>query len=351
MPRVAALTSLRFFAALWVLVFHLRIHLGAPLPFALERLVQAGPLAMTFFFVLSGFILVVASQGAEPWVDYRAYAWRRLARIYPVYLAYLLLFWLGIGFAGDLGGRPLRAGVMLGFADLTLTGAWFPQLFLGGFGRDGTWSLSAEVFFYALFPLILFHARGWSDVALRRAVGWSVVMASLAPILGHYLPPAGAVAETVYYSLPIFRLPEFCAGVFYAIWVLRDPARIPSGRWTAAAFLGLTLFLCFAAHALPYAGNDVVLVPVLLLAFAYFLKPSAGWVARLLSTRALVFCGEISFSVYLVQIFTINLYKQHAAGWLGGAPGCFAMTLALAAGLHLAIEKPARAWMLAKNPS
>jgi peptidoglycan/LPS O-acetylase OafA/YrhL len=63
MRNVAPLTSLRFFAALWVLLFHLRIHLGSQQPFVLERLLLAGPLAMTFFFVLSGFILVVASLG------------------------------------------------------------------------------------------------------------------------------------------------------------------------------------------------------------------------------------------------------------------------------------------------
>jgi peptidoglycan/LPS O-acetylase OafA/YrhL len=132
MRNVAPLTSLRFFAALWVLLFHLRIHLGSPQPFVLERLLLAGPLAMTFFFVLSGFILVVASQDKEPWADLAGYAWRRFARIYPIYLTYLLLFWAVIGFSGNLGDRPFIAAVALGFTDLTLTNAWFPQGFLGG---------------------------------------------------------------------------------------------------------------------------------------------------------------------------------------------------------------------------
>lgn len=351
MNHVAPLTSLRFFAALWVLLFHLRIHLGTPQPLVLERLLQAGPLAMTFFFVLSGFILVVASQGKEPWVDLSGYARRRFARIYPIYLAYLMLFWAIIGFAGDLGGKPVRAAAFLGLTDLTLTNAWFPQLFLGGFGRDGSWSLSAEVFFYALFPLILLHARQLSDRSLTSALRWSVIFSALGPILGKYLPPQGAIPETVYYSLPIFRLPEFMAGVFYAVWVLRDSTRLPSGRKVAIWIVGLVAFLCVAARFLPYAGNDIILMPALLVTFAYFLRQEKGWAARLLSLRPMVFLGEISFGIYLMQILTINIYRQpgRGAGWMGGAVGCLLLTIILAAVVHLLVEKPVRRWLIAKT--
>jgi peptidoglycan/LPS O-acetylase OafA/YrhL len=351
MGQIAPLTSLRFFAALWVLLFHLRIHLGSPQPFVLERLLLAGPLAMTFFFALSGFILVVASQGKEPWLDFPGYAWRRFARIYPIYIAYLLLFWSTIGFAGDLGGSPLRGAVLLGLSDFTLTSAWFPQAFLGGFGRDGSWSLSAEVFFYGLFPLILLHARQLCDRKLMISLYWSVSLAALGPILGRYLPPQGAVPSTVYYSLPIFRLPEFTAGVFYAIWVLRDPARLPSGRKVALWLIGLAAFLCVAARALPYAGNDIILLPALLLLFSYFLREQKGWAAQLLSTRLMVFLGEISFSLYLMQIVTISLYRKpgHGDGYLGGALGCFVLTILLAILVHLLVEKPMRIWLLSKK--
>ena len=351
MSPIAPLTSLRFFAAFWVLLFHLRIHLADKQPFIFERILLGGPLAMTFFFVLSGFILVVASQGKEPWQDMSGYAWRRFARIYPVYLAYLLLFWFIIGFAGNLGTKPLRAAVLLGFTDLTLTNAWFPQAFLGGFGRDGTWSLSAEIFFYALFPFLLFHARQMSDRALVLAVRWSIAFAVSGALLGKYLPPQGSIAETVYYSLPIFRLPEFAAGVFYAVWLLRDTARLPSGRKLAVLSAVLFAYGCLVAHVFPYVAADFILIPFLLCLFAYFMREEASWASRLLSSRPLVFLGEISFALYLVQIFTINLYLQpgRGAGWMGGAFGCLAMTLLMAAAAHLLVEKPMRLWLLSKK--
>lgn len=351
MRNVAPLTSLRFFAALWVLLFHLRIHLGSPQPLVFERLLLAGPLAMTFFFVLSGFILVIASQDKEPLADFAGYAWRRFARIYPIYLTYLLLFWVVIGFSGNLGDRPLVAATALVFTDLTLTNAWFPQVFLGGFGRDGSWSLSAEVFFYALFPLILLHARQMSDRGIMIALRLSVGFAALAPVLGRCLPTRGAIPETVYYSLPIFRLPEFAAGVFYAVWILRDRSRLPSGQKVLWYLVGFVGFLCLIPRGLPYAGYDILLIPALLVLMAYFLRSEKSWSARLLSNRVSVFFGEISFGIYLMQILTISVYKMpgHGDGWMGGIVGCLAMTLALAVAAHLLVEKPVRIWLLSKK--
>lgn len=305
---------------------------------------------MTFFFVLSGFILVVASEGKNPLNDYSGYFWRRFARIYPIYIVYLLLIWSFIGFSDNLGDKPLLAVMLFGFTDLTLTNAWFPQGFMGGLGRESSWSLSAEVFFYAFFPVMLLHARKMSDQGLTLTLRWSVVVAALAPVIGRYLPAQGAIPGFVYYSLPIFRIPEFSAGVFYAVWVLRDPARLPSGRKVIIYLAGLTVFLFLTARALPSAGFDIMLIPALLVLIAYFLRADKNWASRLLSTRPLVFLGEISFCIYLMQIFTINLYRLpgHGATWMGGGYGCLAMTIVLAAAGHLLIEKPARKWILAK---
>ena len=64
--------------------------------------------------------------------------------------------WLLNGFAGPLGDKPVRSAVVHGLADLTLTNAWFPQMFMGGHGRDGqaygpcigNWICNAAVSFW-----------------------------------------------------------------------------------------------------------------------------------------------------------------------------------------------------------
>ncbi len=80
-PRLESLTVLRGFAALAVVVFHavLAFSPGSPLVHATRAL----PVAVSFFFVLSGFVLTWS------WTDDRPLAafWRdRAARILPVYL-------------------------------------------------------------------------------------------------------------------------------------------------------------------------------------------------------------------------------------------------------------------------
>lgn len=349
--NMPTLTSLRFFAALWILLFHLRIHLGTKQSPWLELPLQAGPLAMSFFFVLSGFILTVSCQGKDPCKDYGSYLLRRFARIYPLYLAYLFVAWPVIGFGASSADASFGSAALLGLADLTLVNGWFPQLFSGGLGRDGTWSLSVELFFYLLFPFLLLHARQMGDRALLLATAWMVIIAAMGAIMGRYLPPHGSINEAVYYSLPIFRLPEFFAGVAYATWLLRAPARSPSGL--ALAMLGVTLvvFLLFFARLLPYVGNDLALIPFLLALLGYAMRSDGGLLHRFLSLRPLVFLGEMSFAIYVVQIITVGLYRQpgREPGWLGGAWGCFALTMLVAAAAHLSIEKPARKWILSRS--
>lgn len=356
--HIPALTSLRFLAALWVFCFHLHIWHGDFGVSPVDKFLHSGFVGMAFFFVLSGFILAQASAGSEPLRDYRGYAVRRFARIYPIYLFILVAGWLLNGFAGPLGDKPLRSGIAHGLADLTLTNAWFPQMFMGGFARDGTWSLSVEVFFYALFPLILFHARGMSDRALTLGIRWAIGLMFFFSIMGKYLQPMDHFTQTVlFYSLPIFRLPEFVAGVFAGVLALRDTTVAPSGRKVAWAAIGLAAYLAVFAKTFPWVAQGIVALPCLILVFTYFAKTEDGWAAKLFSGRLFVFLGEASFSLYLVQLVTVPWFKAHADTLgLGMRPAiavCFVSTLVLACLVHILIERPLRPlvvrWLSPRN--
>jgi peptidoglycan/LPS O-acetylase OafA/YrhL len=345
--QIPALTSLRFLAAIWVFLFHLHIWHGNIGISPIDKFLHAGAVGMAFFFVLSGFILALASEGQEPLADYRGYAVRRFARIYPVYLFVLISSWTLNGFAGPLGDRPARSAVAHGLADFTLTNAWFPQMFMGGHARDGTWSLSVEVFFYALFPLILFHARNMSDRALTLGIRWAIGLMFFFSVMGKYVQPMDHFTQTVlFYSMPIFRLPEFVVGVFAGVLALRETTAVPSGRKVAWAVFGMVVFLSTFAKTFPWVAQGIVALPCLILVFTYFTKVTDGWAVWLFSSRTFVFLGEASFALYLVQLVTIPWFKSHAASLgLATRPAiavCFVVTLLLSCLVHLLVERPMR---------
>lgn len=100
-PRatIQPLNGLRGLAAVWLVLFHLRQPLLPTLPAsrlhsAVEAVPREGFLGVDFFFMLSGFILCYTYAGRmtrPSWSDYRAFAWRRFARTYPVYLLSVLI--------------------------------------------------------------------------------------------------------------------------------------------------------------------------------------------------------------------------------------------------------------------
>src|SRR4051812_21323168 len=166
--ELRSLTSVRFFAALGVVLYHYaRDALGAA-PSWLRTLIDSGAIGVTLFFVLSGFILVYVSSGSDlrdPQARRNFYV-RRVARVYPVYL----LAWMLVGIVSIARWTTLDASLTYaakvtavygGLAALLLQ-SWVPTA--APVWNWPGWSLSVEAFFYALFPflhplLVRFDAR------------------------------------------------------------------------------------------------------------------------------------------------------------------------------------------------
>src|SRR5215470_16314732 len=94
-PELPALTGIRFYAALIVFLSHLPLVPGADSLAGRRLLFNAGVVGVSFFFVLSGFILtynyVDIFRHRLPARDYKKFVWDRLTKIYPVHLAITLL--------------------------------------------------------------------------------------------------------------------------------------------------------------------------------------------------------------------------------------------------------------------
>src|SRR4051794_2329668 len=148
--HIKPLTSLRFFAAYWVVLFHYWPKLAVSFT---PAFVQKGYLGVELFFTLSGFILchVYLTSVGEGRFHYGSFLWARLARVYPLHLATLAgmglmaLAALAAGFRIDpniLSWKALPANVLMvhawGFAPVA---GW----------NHPSWSISAEWFAYLSF--------------------------------------------------------------------------------------------------------------------------------------------------------------------------------------------------------
>jgi len=191
-PRLNALTTLRFFAALHVVLFHVRVvGILSGGPWWYQNFASIGFVGVNFFFVLSGFILVYTYDG--PQLDAPKFWRARFARIYPAYALSLIVAAPFFFFAVRNLDLPFFAWSKAHFIPacvltLALLQSWVPQAALTW--NSVCWSLSVEALFYFVFPFFFAPQRQ----TLRK---------ESAPLAGRIL---------VDQHLPLFRLYPFSSG-------------------------------------------------------------------------------------------------------------------------------------------
>ena len=236
-----ALTSLRAFLAVGVVLFHYQLQWDPALGFS--PIIERSRLAVDAFFMLSGFILahVYGPAFASGGFSYRRFIVARLARLYPLHVAVLtgaLVMVLGATAAGvRFDGEGY--GLLAFFQTLFLIQAWFPtdaELNWSG----PSWSLSAEWFAYLLFP-----AYAWLALRLR-ARPWVLLGIGAAAFVAadaFYVQVFGKVLPRAEDSLGILRIaPEFLVGMaLYELghrWRWNRPVAAATALFTTVLLLG-----------------------------------------------------------------------------------------------------------------
>lgn len=352
------LNGLRFFAAMAVVCFHYagRVSGFSAAPLAVKNLVGCGPIALPFFFLLSGFVLSHAYTDRMPSEPAgRGRFWMaRFARLYPVYLLAFVLFapvayekYVRLHADGGIG-----TAVWGGALSLFTLQAWTP---FSQAWNGPSWSLSVEAFFYAIFPI----AGRW----FLRAPGARVWPALLACWFAMVAVPLAHEHGSLPTSLwgtwiennPLFWAPSFFGGIaLYRVYPLFARCAPAVATSTALAALALLLLLCGAANPpmqeLLISGGTVPLLALLVLAFAH---PSA-LPGRLLGISVLFELGSVSYAIYILQSPLWQMYQAVAArltGHAGTVAPEFALFLAVLTIAALLVrewvERPAQRRLLA----
>ncbi len=295
--RIDQLTFTRFVAALLIVVFHFGAESFPFTSSSLSFIISQANVGVSYFFILSGFVMIVA-YGNQERVDFWPFLKNRLARIYPVFflsLVLLFIYYVSVIFAAV---SPIDLAL-----DISLLKAWIPAK-ATIFNSPG-WTLSVELFFYLLFPFLFnwFYRRGNNNSKLVLPIVsiWLISQLVLHGFLYSELYKGyPSESHNFIYYWPIMHLNEFLIGNLAGLFFLC--------RWKnkTGNYDGYIIgILALLILALKYRGSLVFhngLLAVLFVPLILFLSLNTGKITTLLKNKYLVFLGEISFGIYILQL-------------------------------------------------
>ena len=318
-PTLPSLTGLRFVAALLVVLFHVNQLFAAPW----LDVAKLGYVGVSFFFVLSGFVLTWSGAAL---VGRARFYWHRFARIWPLHALTTLLV-LGAGLAAGSAAVVWR--------DLALLQAWDSRGIAAPPVVSPSWSLSTEAFFYLVFPgVLVLVAR------LRRLLAPALAIHAAVLVIALVAVAADPGMSEVLYWLPPYRLGEFLIGVIAAEAMIRG-WRPPVPARGAVVMLAVAYLGTWAAGL----EDDRLLVAWLLLpATALLITTMAhrdlerrgrglagAWGTRL---------GAWSFALYLIHVPVLQALKEAGAAPVVALVLGLALSVGASALLYTAFERP-----------
>jgi len=354
-PSIPSLTSLRFVAALFVVIFHYKVSdIGSRRLDFPEAISSFGYEAVTFFFVLSGFILTYVHVRADSSIQQlnvsaRSFFASRLARILPAYFIALAIaapFFVRNYFAASTPDTLLFASGLV-LVPLLLQ-AWYPPANL--LWNAPAWSLSVELFFYAVYPAFTY--------ALRRCSNVRFFFGSLAVVLA-----IGALRQTLAseawqnfwaYS-PLVHLPQFVFGAALARLFVFEKPRSPLEleSMMATAILLLIPIIAYKPEIAWLANSGFLAVVFGIVIFGA--AGARGPLTRILSADTLVLLGEASYALYIMHWPMLVWWRLVTRKYLTFELSpivdfvCYlALAMCLSVLIFLYVERPMRRYLFAK---
>lgn len=308
MAKIDSLQSLRAFAALVVTVSHISKEIMSTLPTAPFQTMLSGVFGVDLFFVISGFIMIFITQGANAReknpLEFMA---KRIVRVVPVYWIYMTAFVVAaIALSGIVNHNDMSLGHILA------SYAFMPHPRPG----DGTiepvfvlgWTLNYEMYFYLVFAAIMFLPR--------RMILPALVIYFLTTVgIGFAIPKT--IAPIWYWTRS--NVLEFLLGVVIAYMFLAR-VRLPVWAGVLMIVLGLVAWQWIyeiirldlrpdMQYAPPPEYRGILYgVPAALIVAGVLL---ANGISRFVVSgpvgRLFILIGDASFSLYLCHMFVVRI--------------------------------------------
>ena len=333
------LTSFRFFAAVLVFIFHVGI---------LTKY-QTGYLGVSFFFILSGFILAYSYSHkitSLSHLELKKFYIARLAKIYPIHILTFLLA-IPYYFLIPLKHDPILY-VFQAFTNILLVQSFIP---FGNISFNGvSWSLSDELFFYALFPFFtVISIKCLKSIKWKLIFSFSLWLAIVVLISNVFFENNDFNTWFTYY-FPVIRIGEFIVGLMSGLVFLEiknNFSKFSSTFYSFVEIIAIILLLIIVIISPNFIQNlryGLIYTPFL--AFLIFVFSfQKGFISKLISRRIFIYLGEISFSFYMIHNLVLSyiyfLWKPNIEAHLL-ITGCFIITLILSSILYHFFEEPMR---------
>ncbi len=369
-----ALTGLRGFAALWVLLYHAWVFSEprriafelAGMDFDLTPFFSLGWAGVQIFFVLSGFLLSLpfarwrAGMGPQPGIG--AYFLRRAMRVYPAFYLQLAVL-LGLGWW-------VQRQLLIAVEDIPryLAMLFVPPPFgVGSSPLNGVWwTLPIELSFYLALP-VLSILLAWNGRWLLLALSLLVMVSWRWFVVG--VLKADPVVLWAY-QLP-GALDSFALGMFGALLHVRLGEGGGDGRrfrWLLGGLLPLALLLVYALFRWMHRDYSsywsvapifFIWTPLFSLAVLLVVLAAAArlsFVNAVLGNRAFQGLGVVSYGVYLwhypvqkwvLEQTRIGTMEGYRFPWLTATS--VAVTLVLAGLSWMLVERRAIRWAASRK--
>jgi peptidoglycan/LPS O-acetylase OafA/YrhL len=342
--KLSSVQCLRAIAAMAVVAYHsaATIQIHGWKPGIVSHASAWGWAGVDIFFFISGFVMVMTTAGRDRGVAAaREFMAARIARIVPMYwilTSLMLVIVLAVPSLKTTEFTVMQTVTSYLFIPYEVkdSGSFYPVLYIG-------WTLTYEMFFYAVFAVSLCFAEPRSRVALTAFFVLLSILSLTRP------------SEYIFRFLTDPLLLEFVLGCVFA-WAYRSGFRV-SRRISAIIIAAGVLGFCVGtpssdmAHRVFCAG-----IPAALLVSGGILGEAAGgWMGSDLLQQV----GDASYSLYLLQAFTIPAFARvlTAADRHRILPGdliCLSLVFAsvlVAALVYRTVERPIeiklRAWIRA----
>jgi peptidoglycan/LPS O-acetylase OafA/YrhL len=300
------LTPLRGVAALLVAIFHFEMAIARFIPKMDTMFFEKCYLMVDLFFVMSGFIMLHVYGGVFlakiSRISMRRFFAARFARIYPLYIFSLLLLVILVISFSPPGTYPnaIENPAAIPTNIFLLQSYYIHNIYTWNIP---SWSISAETAAYICFPFLALFINRRKDFAL---ILFSIFVAVAYLSIMYLLPRK----NPLYPSIPVphnlnttydYGFLRGIAGFIIGIIVYKA-YQLPSLKTIFTKDLTVILILLLLILSMHFAINDVycvILFAVLVLAFAC----NGGILHLVCNSRLLQFLGNISYSIYMMQIF------------------------------------------------